>query len=325
MSERHQPERRNSPRRRPDLHVVPPLETRAPAVEPSNAGSGLPAIGGLVDELEQRLRGMGSYLNRRMRGEYDVDDYGFDADFTDTIWLPLLKPIFDRWFRVEVRGAHNLPTGSGALIVANHSGTIPIDGLMTQVAVHESTGRHLRMLAADLVFASPLLGVVARQSGATMANPYDADHLLREGHLVAVYPEGFKGVGKPFAQRYQLQRFGRGGYVTAALRAGTPIVPCAIVGAEEIFPKLGDIKPLARLLGFPYFPITPLFPWFGLLGAIPLPTKWIIEFGAPIALDGYDETHADDPAVVFEISDQVRENIQQSLYALLANRNSIFW
>lgn len=320
MSQRHDPERDPARRRRPDLHVVPPVEPAS-----STDSSLLPDIGGLLDGLESRLRGMSGYLKRRARGEYDVDDFGFDADFTDNVWLPALKPIFDRWFRVEVRGAHHLPTDSGALIVANHSGTLPVDGLMTQVAVHEATGRHLRLLAADLVFASPMLGVVARQSGATMANPYDADHLLREGNLVAVYPEGFKGVGKPFAQRYQLQRFGRGGYVATALRAGTPIVPCAIVGAEEIFPKIGDIKPLARLLGFPYFPVTPFFPWLGLLGAIPLPTKWIIEFGAPIALDGYDETHADDPAVVFEISDQVRENIQQSLYALLDERSSIFW
>lgn len=319
MSERHDPQRDSGRRGRPELHVVPPVDPDA------ESGSGLPAIGGLLDSLEGGLRSMTGYLQRRARGEYDVDDFGFDADFTDHVWLPMLKPIFDRWFRVEVRGAHNLPRNSGALIVANHSGTLPIDGLMTQVAVHEATGRYLRLLAADLVFASPMLGVVARQSGATMANPYDADHLLREGNLVAVYPEGFKGVGKPFAQRYQLQRFGRGGYVAAALKAGTPIVPCAIVGAEEIFPKIGDLKPLARLLGFPYFPVTPFFPWFGLLGAIPLPTKWIIEFGAPIALDGYDETHADDPAVVFEISDQVRENIQQSLYALLADRTSIFW
>lgn len=302
---------------RPALHVVP--ETQG------HHSPKLPSIGDLLGDLEGRLTDLRGYFGRRLRGQYDVDDFGFDEDFTENVWLPTLRPIFQHWFRVEVRGAHHLPTDDGALIVANHSGTIPIDGLMTQVGIHETTGRHLRLLAADLVFASPLLGVVARQSGATMANPYDAEHLLADGHLVAVYPEGFKGVGKPFAQRYQLQRFGRGGYVTAALRSGTPIVPCAIIGAEEIYPKIGDIKPLARLLGFPYFPVTPFFPWFGLFGAIPLPTKWIIEFGAPIVLDGYEASDADDPAVVFEISDQVRETIQQSLYGLLAERDNIFW
>ncbi|PWJ24024.1 1-acyl-sn-glycerol-3-phosphate acyltransferase [Branchiibius hedensis] len=317
MSE-HQPTSRD--RRggqRPALHVVPETDVH-PAPK-------LPSVGDLLGELEGRLSDLRGYFSRRLRGEYDVDDFGFDEDFTENIWLPILRPMFQHWFRVEVRGAHHLPTDEGALIVANHSGTIPIDGLMAQVGVFDTTGRHLRLLAADLVFASPLLGVVARQSGATMANPYDAEHLLADGHLVAVYPEGFKGVGKPFAQRYQLQRFGRGGYVTAALRSGTPIVPCAIVGAEEIYPKIADIKPLARLLGFPYFPVTPFFPWFGLFGAIPLPTKWTIEFGAPIVLDGYEASDADDPAVVFEISDQVRETIQQSLYALLAERDNLFW
>lgn len=317
MSE-HQPtprERRSG--KRPALHVVPESEVQASAKVPS--------VGQLLGDLEGRLGELRGYLGRRARGRYDVDDFGFDEDFTENVWLPILRPFFQRWFRVEVRGAHHLPADSGALIVANHSGTIPVDGLMTQVGVHDTTGRHLRLLAADLVFASPMLGVVARQAGATMANPYDAEHLLADGHLVAVYPEGFKGVGKPFAQRYQLQRFGRGGYVTAALRSGTPIVPCAIVGAEEIYPKIGDLKPLARLLGFPYFPVTPFFPLFGLFGAIPLPTKWTIEFGAPIALDGYEASDADDPAVVFEISDQVRETIQQSLYALLAERGNIFW
>ena len=314
----HQPTPRpRRDRERPALHVVPETDP-----QPSHT---LPSVGELLGDLESRLGDLRGYLGRRLRGQYDVDDFGFDEDFTENVWLPILRPIFQRWFRVEVKGAHHLPAESGALIVANHSGTIPIDGLMTQVGVHDSTGRHLRLLAADLVFASPLLGVLARQSGATMANPYDAEHLLADGHIVAVYPEGFKGVGKPFAQRYQLQRFGRGGYVTAALRSGTPIVPCAIVGAEEIYPKIADIKPLARLLGFPYFPVTPFFPLFGLFGAIPLPTKWTIEFGAPIVLDGYEASDADDPAVVFEISDQVRETIQQSLYALLAERDNLFW
>src|SRR5699024_9694506 len=128
----------------------------------------------------------------------------------------------------------------------------------------------------------------------TLACHPDAEGLLEDGELVTVFPEGFKGVGKPYADRYKLQRFGRGGFVTSALRTGAPIVPVSIVGSEEIYPKIADLKPLARLLGFPYFPIPPLFPLLGPLGAVPLPSKWHIEFGEPIPTAGYDRQSADD-------------------------------
>jgi 1-acyl-sn-glycerol-3-phosphate acyltransferase len=139
-----------------------------------------------------------------------------------------------------------------------------------------------------------------------------------------VWPEGFKGIGKPFRDRYKLQRFGRGGFVSAALRTGTPIIPVSIVGAEEIYPKLADLKPLARLFGFPYFPVTPLFPHFGLLGLVPLPSKWFIEFGEPIRTDEFEAGAEEDPMLVFNITDQVRESIQQTLYRLLSQRNNVF-
>jgi len=140
---------------------------------------------------------------------------------------------------------------------------------------------------------------------------------------VGVFPEGFKGIGKHYRDRYKLQRFGRGGFVSAALRTGTPIVPISIVGAEEIYPIIGSITPLAKVLGLPYFPVTPLFPWFGPLGLLPLPSKWLIEFSAPIPTVGRAED-ADDPVVVFNVADQVRETIQQTLYALLERRPDPF-
>jgi 1-acyl-sn-glycerol-3-phosphate acyltransferase len=140
-----------------------------------------------------------------------------------------------------------------------------------------------------------------------------------------VWPEGFKGIGKPFSERYQLQRFGRGGFVSAALRTGTPIVPCAIVGAEEIYPILGNMPTLARLLGLPYAPVTPTWPWLGPLGLVPLPSKWLIEFGAPVPTDGFGDNPADDPMLVFDLTDQVRQTIQQTLYALLVQRRSVFF
>ncbi len=170
----------------------------------------------------------------------------------------------------------------------------------------------------------PLVGSFARKSGQTLACSADAERLLRQGELVGVWPEGFKGIGKPFSARYKLQRFGRGGFVQAALRAGVPIIPVSVIGAEEIYPKIGDIKLLARVLGLPYFPVTPFFPLLGALGAIPLPTKWSIEFGEPIRTDSYDPEAVDDPMLVFTLTDQVRESIQQTLYQRLSQRKSVF-
>nr|WP_246336633.1 lysophospholipid acyltransferase family protein [Flexivirga oryzae] len=279
------------------------------------------------EDLEQRIAAALAFVRRRLTGDYEIDDFGFDPEFTEKVWLPILRPLYKRWFRVEVRGVENIPDDGPALVVANHSGTLPVDGLMTQVAIHDEhpRHRHVRMLGADLVFESPLIGEFSRKAGTTLASNPDIERLFAQRELVAVFPEGFKGVGKPFAERYKLQRFGRGGFVAAALRAEVPIIPCSIVGAEEIFPMIGNLKGLARLLGFPYFPITPLFPLFGLAGLIPLPSKWIIEFGEPIATDSYGAAAADDPMLVFDLTDQVRETIQQSLYSLLLQRRSVFF
>lgn len=268
-----------------------------------------------------------AFLRRRVLGDYRVDDFGYDQELTDHVFLPPLRNFYDNWFRVEAIGLHNVPSHSGALVVANHSGTLPWDALMTTVALHDHHpgSRQLRMLGADLVFKLPVVGALARKSGQTLACGPDAERLLAGGELVGVWPEGFKGIGKPFRDRYKLQRFGRGGFVSAAMRTGVPIVPCSIVGAEEIYPKIGDLRPMARLLGLPYFPVTPFFPHLGALGTIPLPSKWYIEFGEPIETDGYDAEAAQDPMVVFNLSDQVRETIQETLYRLLAQRKSVFF
>jgi 1-acyl-sn-glycerol-3-phosphate acyltransferase len=219
-----------------------------------------------------------------------------------------------------------VPAEGGALIVANHSGTLPLDALMTAVALHDDhpAHRHLRLLGADLVFRLPVVGQLGRKGGSTLACTADAERLLTRDELVAVWPEGFKGIGKRFADRYKLQRFGRGGFVTAALRTGRPIVPCSIVGAEETYPMLGDIAPLARLLDLPYFPVTPTFPLLGPLGAVPLPSKWLIEFGEPVATDELGPDAAEDPMLVFDLADRVRETIQHTLYRLLARRRDPF-
>ncbi|CAG7571886.1 1-acyl-sn-glycerol-3-phosphate acyltransferase [Barrientosiimonas humi] len=277
------------------------------------------------EELERRVARTLAYLRRRVTGDYDLDAFGFDQEFTEEVWLPLLRPIYRHWFRVEVRGVEHLPAEGAALVVANHSGTVPVDGLMLQFAIHDEIGRHTRMLGADLVFSSPFIGELARKAGSTLAANPDAERLLSTDQLTTVFPEGFKGVGKGFAERYRLQRFGRGGFVTAAVRTGAPIIPCSIVGAEEIYPMIANVKSLARVLGFPYFPITPLFPLLGPLGLVPLPSKWLIEFGPPIETASLGASAADDPMLVFDLTDQVRETIQQTLYSLLLQRRSVFF
>ncbi len=300
---------------------------------PAGGGDGTGWPGGRLDDrarhAQRLLLSAVELLRRRAAGDYVVDEFGFDAELTEQVLFALLRPVYRRWFRVELRGTANLAHGGGALLVGNHSGTLAWDALMTQLAVHEATAsesgaRFLRPLGADLVFAAPVMGDLARRMGATLASHADAERLLSRGELVGVWPEGFKGIGKPFRDRYKLQRFGRGGFVAAAIRTRVPLVPVSIVGAEEIYPMIGDIRPLARLLGTPYWPITPLWPWFGLLGLVPLPSKWLIEFGAPIATDELDPAAADDPMIVFDVTDEVREVIQQTLYTLLVQRRSAF-
>ncbi|CAM5639090.1 lysophospholipid acyltransferase family protein [Streptomyces narbonensis] len=294
----------------------------------AGAGSGVGGdAGGRAGGWERRLAGGLAFLRRRVTGEYEVDEFGYDEELTDQVLMSLLRPLYEKYFRVEVKGIENIPDKGGALIVANHSGTLPLDGLMMQVAVHDRhpAGRHLRLLAADLVFVLPVVNELARKAGHTLACAEDAERLLRAGEIVGVMPEGFKGIGKPFSERYKLQRFGRGGFVSTALRAGVPIVPCSIVGAEEIYPMIGNAKTLARVLGIPYVPITPTFPWLGPLGTLPLPTKWTIQFGEPIPTDGYAPEAAEDPMLMFNLTDQVREQIQHTLYKLLVQRRSVFF
>src|ERR1700761_7182770 len=291
-----------------------------------STAAGTPPAEEVPSELAKRIAAIAEFIRKRMIGDYTVDEFGFDQHLNNAIFLPLLRVLFNSWFRVEVSGIENLPESGAALVVANHAGVLPFDGLMTSVAVHDNHPAHrdLRLLAADMVFDMPMLGQAARKAGHTMACTSDGHRLLAAGELTAVFPEGYKGLGKHFKDRYKLQRFGRGGFVGAALRTKAPIVPCSIVGSEEIYPMIADVKLLARLFGLPYFPVTPLFPLAGPAGLVPLPSKWHIQFGEPIETEDYDEAAAEDPMITFELTDQVRETIQQTLYQLLANRRNMF-
>jgi 1-acyl-sn-glycerol-3-phosphate acyltransferase len=320
----------------PDPVAEPAAQRRAPVMSADRApGRGIPASDWRAarppgarevfgEQWEPQLAQFLAFLRRRVTGDYAVDEYGFDREVTERFLMAALRPIAEKWFRVEVRGAENIPAEGGALVVSNHSGTVPVDGLMTLVSIHDHTGRFLRPLGADLVFQMPFVSTLARKSGATLACTEDAERMLSGGELVGVWPEGFKGIGKSYSERYKLQRFGRGGFVSAALRTGVPIIPLSVVGAEEIYPLVGNVPSLARLLGVPYIPITPFFPLLGPLGLVPLPSKWLLEFGEPIRTDELEPGAADDPMLVFNVTDQVRETIQQTLYSLLMQRQSVF-
>ncbi|MGE5696082.1 MAG: lysophospholipid acyltransferase family protein [Candidatus Sericytochromatia bacterium] len=333
-AQRRAAQRAEAARRHPSLLADPGREASAEDVAAvvreidahrSTAGAA-PEQPAEPNELARRIAAAADFVRRRFSGDYEVDEFGFDPHFNDTLVMPVLRTLFTSWFRVEVTGVEHLPETGAALVVANHAGVLPFDGLMASVAVHDKHPAHrtLRLLAADMVFDSPLLGQAARKAGHTMACTADAHRLLSKGELTAVFPEGYKGLGKRFKDRYKLQRFGRGGFVSAALRTKAPIIPCSIVGSEEIYPMIGDVRLLARLFGLPYFPITPLFPLAGPIGMIPLPSKWYIEFGEPIPTADYDDSAPEDPMVTFELTDQVRETIQQTLYRLLANRRNTF-
>ena len=264
---------------------------------------------------------------RRLTGEYAVDDFGFDEELVERFWAPLFRPLLQQYFRVDWKGIENVPANGAAVLVSNHAGTVPIDALVMKFGVLEEhpAHRHVRLLAADLAFRMPFLGPMARKMGNTLATSEDAYRLLSIGELVGVFPEGYKGVGKGWRERYRLQRFGRGGFIELALRARVPIVPVAIVGSEETYPMIADVKVLSRLFGLPYFPLTPFFPALGPLGLLPLPSKWVVEFGEPISLDEYDEDAWQDAMLVFNLTDRIRDAIQQMLYRNLMSRRSAFF
>jgi 1-acyl-sn-glycerol-3-phosphate acyltransferase len=270
------------------------------------------------------ITGAENLLVRWIVGDHEVDELGFDPEFNADVFMPLFRPLYHSWFRVQMRGLEHVPAAGAALVVANHSGVLPFDALMLQAGVFDEHPQHrvLRVLSADLVYEVPFLSDLARRSGHIRADPEQAQRVLAAGHLVGVFPEGFKGIGKPFRQRYRLQRFGRGGFAVTARRAGVPIIPCAIVGAEEIYPMIGNSRLAARLLRLPYFPVTPLFPWFGLLGAVPLPSNWIIEFCPPVPTDPTNGASADEAVTV--LADKVRDIIQDKLDELVAERGPAF-
>jgi 1-acyl-sn-glycerol-3-phosphate acyltransferase len=275
--------------------------------------------------LPRDARQTAQRVMRRLEGDYPEDEWGFDERFTELV-EPFFGFLYDRWWRVRTTGLQNVPAHGRAMLAANHAGILPWDATMISVGLlrEHPLPRHPRFMVLNWAFDLPWVSVFIRKVGGVVASPYNALRLLEQDQLVAVFPEGVKGTGKPYAERYRLQRFGRGGFVEIALRAGAPIVPVAVVGSEEIYPKLADVPALARLIGAPFFPITPTFPWLGPLGAIPLPSRWRIEFCEPIETAHLGPQAAGDRAVVLELTERVRDTIQQALYANLVRRGPAF-
>ena len=274
-----------------------------------------------------QLRAAAAVMLRRLTGDADVDpEFGFDPEFNRAILMPAARALYRNWFRIRMRGLEHVPSFGPALVVANHSGTLPIDAIMLQVGLLDEhpAQRNLRLLSADLVYTVPVLALLAKKSGHVRANPEHAERLLRLGELVGVFPEGFKGIGKPFVDRYRLQRFGRGGFAHVAMRTGVPIIPCAIVGAEEIYPMVAELPEVAARLKLPYFPVTPLFPLFGPLGLIPLPSNWIIEFCDPVPTDGYTADQWTDQDEIGELADKIKDMIARKIDELLDERGPAF-
>jgi len=264
-------------------------------------------------------------IKRRISGEYEIDEWGYDPEVVAAV-MPFFQFLYHQYWRVQVSGIENIPEQGRALLVSNHSGQLPFDGSMVGLAVlnEQPAQRIVHTLYASWFPTLPVISTLFVKMGQTLANEENGVRLLEQDQLVAVYPEGIKGVSKLYKDRYRLARFGRGGFVRMALKTGAPIIPASIVGAEETYISLAKSDFIAQLIGFPFFPITLTFPWLGLLGFVPFPTKWYIDFGEPIPIDHYGSKAANNSMLVSQLTDQVRNIVQKMIYSRLAVRRSVF-
>lgn len=261
----------------------------------------------------------------RLRSE-EVDPFGYDPIF-DTFVRPLFDFLYTKYWRVETYGMANIPATGSALLVGNHSGGLPYDAAMLKIAVQKEHQMHrdLRFLVEDFLFHFPFLGATMNRFGGIRASPENAQELLANNQPVVVFPEGVKGLGKLYRDRYRLARFGRGGFVRLCLKTRAPLVPVAFVGPEEIHPMLFRETFFARLARVPYLPVTFTFPWLGPLGVLPLPSKWRISILPSIDFSNYGPGAEKDRVLVYRMSKMVKEQIQDEICTQLKLRRSVWF
>lgn len=275
-------------------------------------------------ELFERARRFAGTLGMQERSG-EVDEFGLDPVVCDAA-RPWLRFLATRWWRIEVRGLDDVPAEQPVLFVANRSGVLPWDGLMLahHLEAWHPRGERPRFLVADWLVTLPFAQPWLARLGGVRACRENAERLLRSGRSVIAFPEGAKGATKPFADRYRVQRFGRGGVVRLAVACGVPIVPVAVVGAEEAHPILWKVETFVRRAGVPFVPVTPTFPWLGPLGALPLPSKWLIRFGAPLEIEGLAPEDARDEILVSRLTEELRARIQAMLDSERRSREGVF-
>ena len=314
--------------RRPRLSADSPLVGGAaePGFDPHADALGLPEPDP-AREADDDPRALRQLLPADEPGRA-IDDWG-RSETAFQLADPILNFYYRYWFRVELEGVENVPATGGALLVANHSGALPPDApmIMQGIRTEHPQPRPIYMLGEHWFKGYPGVGMVANKIGMVAAHPANAQRLLRdEGRLALVFPEGQKGSRKLYWQRYRLRRFGRGGFVRTAMRAGVPIVPIAVVGAEEAMPIFAHVPLLQRLTGLIYFPVNHAFPHFGLAaGLMYLPAKFRIRFLAPVDLSGYGPDDAGDVALVQSVSEQIRASIQREVDQLVSSRESVWF
>lgn len=256
----------------------------------------------------------------------DVDEWGRSQRMRDVV-TAIYEPIYRHWFRVEWEGMEHIPREGGALLVANHAGAIPSDAPAILHGIETEIGRPVYGMAEYIFRTLPVVSTLWQRVGGVVANPHNAYRLLREQQQLAlVFPEGTKGTSKTYQERYRLRRFGRGGFVEIAMRAGVPVVPIAVVGAEESMPILFNVNPLAKALGLPYFPVTANMALLGPLGAVTwFPAKFRIRVLEPVHFDVEPDLPRYSRGKVMEQSEAIRERIQAALYDMLRTRRSVWF
>jgi 1-acyl-sn-glycerol-3-phosphate acyltransferase len=256
----------------------------------------------------------------------DVDEWGRSERFR-ALARSLYEPVYSKWFRVRWEGLEKIPDEGGALLVANHAGAIPSDAPVIMHGIEKELGRPVYGLADYFFRTIPVVGTLWARAGGVSARPANAYRLLREqGQLVLDFPEGTKGPSKSFTDRYQLRRFGRGGFVEIAMRAGVPIIPIAVTGSEEAMPVLFRLPAVAKVLGIPYFPVTANILALGPLGVlVPFPAKFTLRVLDPVSFDVPPDQERYSKSRVMDEAERIRTLIQESVYDMLRARRSVWF